>query len=118
MLNTYQSCLPNGCRNCTKKAFKAITAICFLSISLENIFSTKLPVLVNSVLNQRTSVGFLYGSLILIFLKGLFTSLHVLVKGRVSTFINPHFLVPRTEGDNLPFSSFDHCSQSCCLQEK
>lgn len=55
-----------------KRLSKAMTAIYFLSISIQNIFSTKLPVLFNAGLNQRTSVGFLYASLLSIFLEGLF----------------------------------------------
>lgn len=58
-----------------------MTAMCFLSSSLENIFSTKLLVVVNTVLNERTSADFLYDSLFLMFLKGLPTSLHAVFKG-------------------------------------
>ena len=84
--------------NRLSKAF-TMTATYFLNSILENIFSTKLSVLVNVVLNERTSADFLYDSLFLMFLKGLSTSLHAVFQRRVSTFFRPDFLIPRNEGD-------------------
>lgn len=52
-------------RNCPKMLSKAftITATYFLGSNLENIFSTRLPIVVNVVLNGRTSIEFLHDSL-------------------------------------------------------
>lgn len=97
---TYQSTALTIAEMAPKRLSKAFTMTVtnFLTSSLENIFSTKLPGLVNAVLNERTSVDFLYDSLFLMFLKGLSASLHAVFRRWVSTFLSPDFLVPGNEG--------------------
>lgn len=83
----------------TEIAPKWLSVYLMSSLDIFFFFSTRLPILVNVVFNERTLVGFLRDGFFLMFLKGLPASLHAVFKGWISAFFNPRFLILRNERD-------------------